>query len=260
MLQKRIVGIVLLGIVVATAACQSPAATDLAALPEEEAVETTEQLTDQPVSSMANPAAVYCEEHGGTIEIRHSPSGEYGVCLFDDGSECEEWAFYRGECEPGASTAAPVLAHLPSYVNEEYGFSLDSAGDYTIEGWDNHVLFKGHATVLFVGFKWEGEEIEPFRTGMGAGEFQDAGPVTVLDTEIPKEVLVYGGKVKSVSYMPFQVGDLQVFIWLDAEMAEGADYDEADIAAETQDNADQIVASFDLTSGEATKVSLSVGK
>ncbi|MEA3339639.1 MAG: DUF333 domain-containing protein [Chloroflexota bacterium] len=29
--------------------------------------------------------------------------GEYGVCVFSDGSECEEWAFFRGECEPGES-------------------------------------------------------------------------------------------------------------------------------------------------------------
>ncbi|MBU1866793.1 MAG: DUF333 domain-containing protein, partial [Actinobacteria bacterium] len=28
--------------------------------------------------------------------------GTYGVCVFPDGSECDEWAFFRGECEPGA--------------------------------------------------------------------------------------------------------------------------------------------------------------
>jgi hypothetical protein len=24
--------------------------------------------------------------------------------LFEDGSECDEWAFYRGECAPGQGT------------------------------------------------------------------------------------------------------------------------------------------------------------
>jgi len=51
---------------------------------------------------MPNPASVYCEEQGGKIEIRtQDDGGQYGVCIFPDGSECEEWAFFRGECKPG---------------------------------------------------------------------------------------------------------------------------------------------------------------
>lgn len=46
-----------------------------------------------------NPASVYCQEQGGKLEIREDTSGgQYGVCIFTDGSECEEWAFFRGEC------------------------------------------------------------------------------------------------------------------------------------------------------------------
>ncbi len=51
---------------------------------------------------MANPASVYCEEQGGKVEIREGENGgEVGICVFVDGSECDEWAFYRGECNPG---------------------------------------------------------------------------------------------------------------------------------------------------------------
>lgn len=50
---------------------------------------------------LANPASVFCEENGGTLEIRDTAEGQVGFCLFEDGSECEEWAFYRGECSPG---------------------------------------------------------------------------------------------------------------------------------------------------------------
>jgi putative hemolysin len=51
---------------------------------------------------MANPASVYCHDQGYTLEIRKDAGGnEYGVCIFPDGSECEEWAFYRGTCAPG---------------------------------------------------------------------------------------------------------------------------------------------------------------
>ncbi|MEF3273637.1 MAG: DUF333 domain-containing protein [Chloroflexus sp.] len=51
---------------------------------------------------LANPAATYCIEQGGRFEIQ-SPieGGQVGVCLFADGSLCEEWAFFRGECQPG---------------------------------------------------------------------------------------------------------------------------------------------------------------
>ncbi len=53
-------------------------------------------------SKLANPASVYCEEQGGTLEIRtDADGGQVGYCLFDDGTECEEWAYYRGECQPG---------------------------------------------------------------------------------------------------------------------------------------------------------------
>jgi len=53
---------------------------------------------------LPNPASVYCEEQGGKLEIREGEDGQYGICVFDDGSECEEWAFYRGECAPGVGT------------------------------------------------------------------------------------------------------------------------------------------------------------
>ncbi|MBN1180514.1 MAG: DUF333 domain-containing protein [Anaerolineae bacterium] len=61
-------------------------------------------------ASMPNPASVYCEEQGGTLEIRTDASGgQYGVCVFADGSECEEWAFFRGECAPGDSLSGEAV-------------------------------------------------------------------------------------------------------------------------------------------------------
>ena len=50
-------------------------------------------------SQMANPASVYCEEHNGTLEIITDPDGsQYGMCKFANGTECEEWKYFRGEC------------------------------------------------------------------------------------------------------------------------------------------------------------------
>lgn len=59
------------------------------------------QKTERPPEQqqLANPASVYCEEQGGTLDIRSDEQGnQNGVCVFDDGTECEEWAYYRGEC------------------------------------------------------------------------------------------------------------------------------------------------------------------
>ena len=51
---------------------------------------------------IANPASVYCVQSGYTLEIRaNAGGGEYGVCIFPDGNECEEWAFFRNECGSG---------------------------------------------------------------------------------------------------------------------------------------------------------------
>lgn len=50
-------------------------------------------------TGIANPASVYCEEHGGRVDIRSDSTGnQTGYCIFPDGSECEEWAYFRGQC------------------------------------------------------------------------------------------------------------------------------------------------------------------
>jgi putative hemolysin len=54
---------------------------------------------ESPVS-LPNPASVFCEEQGYKLELRTDASGTAGYCIFPDGSECEEWAFFRGECAP----------------------------------------------------------------------------------------------------------------------------------------------------------------
>ena len=50
-------------------------------------------------SQLPNPASVYCEEQGGVLEIRTNLDGsQTGYCTFSDGSECEEWSYYRRVC------------------------------------------------------------------------------------------------------------------------------------------------------------------
>lgn len=51
----------------------------------------------EPMSlSMANPAAVFCEQQGGRSQTRQDEMGnEYGVCLLADGREVDEWVHFR---------------------------------------------------------------------------------------------------------------------------------------------------------------------
>lgn len=53
--------------------------------------------SEEPEVWIANPASVYCEENGGTLKLEDGS----GLCMFEDGSYCEEWSYQRWECQPG---------------------------------------------------------------------------------------------------------------------------------------------------------------
>ncbi len=85
----KMIGVFLVGMLLTAVAACSPA------------------TTSENEAGLANPASVHGEEQGGRLELRQDVSGgQYGVCIFDDGSECEEWAFFREECAPGEETIA----------------------------------------------------------------------------------------------------------------------------------------------------------
>ena len=67
---------------------------------------------------MPNPASVYCTQKGNKLEIRTAADGsQYGTCVFPDGSTCDEWAYFRGECGPAAQkspTPAPAVEATPT--------------------------------------------------------------------------------------------------------------------------------------------------
>jgi putative hemolysin len=135
--------------------------------------------TPTPIADMPNPASVFCEENGGRLEIRQDASGgEAGVCIFPDGSECDEWAFSRGECKPGDSlpsieptatiespptqeptpplpVAEPFPTPLPidpvdyqgwwTYTSPAYGFTLLLPSDWMVdETTSSDMLLYGH--------------------------------------------------------------------------------------------------------------------
>jgi putative hemolysin len=89
-------------------------------------------------SEIANPASVYCEQYGGTLEIRTDGTGaQTGFCIFADGSECEEWAYFRGECAPASALQDTLTPAPPS--------SETSTPELSADGW---IIFRDTATGL----------------------------------------------------------------------------------------------------------------
>jgi hypothetical protein len=70
---------------------------------------------------MPNPASVYCVQHGNKLEIHTVADGsQSGVCVFPDGSTCDEWAYFRGECGLEA-LASPTPANAVEETPEAGG-------------------------------------------------------------------------------------------------------------------------------------------
>jgi len=55
--------------------------------------------TDMPQAGIPNPASVNCTKEGNKSEISTAADrSQSGICVFPDGSTCDEWAYFRGEC------------------------------------------------------------------------------------------------------------------------------------------------------------------
>jgi len=72
-------------------------------------------------ATIANPASVYCEQHGGTLSIVTAADGsQSGLCVFPNGSQCDEWAYYRGECAPTNQTAVNASANASGLDESDF--------------------------------------------------------------------------------------------------------------------------------------------
>jgi hypothetical protein len=108
--------VLVIAVVMMTAGCTSnqPAATTTKVATEV----ATPAVPAQGNTGLANPASVYCGQVGGKTEIKKDATGaEYGICTFPNGSSCEEWALYRGECTPTPSKVANLTADIKTAVN-----------------------------------------------------------------------------------------------------------------------------------------------
>ena len=77
-------------------------------------------------AGLANPASENCVAQGGTVSIQErGDGGQYGVCLFEDNMQCEEWAMLRGDCPVGG-------IKVTGYVTPAAQYCAITGGTYTI--------------------------------------------------------------------------------------------------------------------------------
>jgi hypothetical protein len=69
-----------------------------------------------PAAQLANPASQHCVERGGTLRMERRPDGgQYGVCVFTDNYQCEEWAMLRGACPVGGLRVTGYITPAARY-------------------------------------------------------------------------------------------------------------------------------------------------
>jgi putative hemolysin len=91
--------------------------------------------TDIPPMNMPNPASVYCEQNGNKFEIQTASDGsQNGICVFPDGSECDEWAYFRGQCGPSAQ-ASPIPAMTVEATTDASGGYMPPGTSAEIADW-----------------------------------------------------------------------------------------------------------------------------
>jgi putative hemolysin len=166
--------------------------------------------------NIPNPASVFCKKNKGKLDFREDEQGGVqGFCLFADGSECEEWAYFRGECAPASQKTedvesgedTPAIPTEPvqapefsvedyqgwwTYQNDTYGFSLMLPEDWVVEETiTSDPLMSGHFLILHLraqadeimnirlSVRQVGEETLLWPTGVGEGEFVPLGTLEV---------------------------------------------------------------------------------
>lgn len=84
--------------------------------------------TQESNGQLPNPASENCIQEGGKLVIqKRGDGGEYGVCLFEDNRQCEEWAMFRGECPIGG-------IKVTGYVTTASQYCAITGGEYTVTG------------------------------------------------------------------------------------------------------------------------------
>jgi putative hemolysin len=106
--------------------------------------ESNSQLNqkEEQLGQLANPASENCIKHGGKLIIeKRGDGGEYGICLFEDNRQCEEWAMLRGNCPVGG-------IKVTGYVTPAARYCAIEGGEYKITANSNMENEQGVCTFV----------------------------------------------------------------------------------------------------------------
>ena len=86
---------------------------------------STQSIMFQPVPTIigiGSAASLKCLASGGSIELRTVNGKQYGICVFADETECEEWVYFRNEC-PNQLKTFPTITPA-DYFLLDYSVNL----------------------------------------------------------------------------------------------------------------------------------------
>jgi putative hemolysin len=92
------------------------------------------------VTTLSNPASKFCVDKGGTLTLeKNGQGGQFGVCMFADNGQCEEWALMRGECRAGG-------IKVTGYATPAARYCAITGGAYKITSGSNTANENGSCT------------------------------------------------------------------------------------------------------------------
>jgi putative hemolysin len=95
---------------------------------------STKVDSPQTTSQIANPASQNCLQQGGQLSIeKDGGGGEFGVCIFEENRQCEEWAMMRGDCPVGGikiTGYATDAARYCAITGAEYQVTASSGTEH----------------------------------------------------------------------------------------------------------------------------------
>jgi len=81
-------------------------------------------------ATLPNPASQNCLDKGGSLAIVKETVGELGICQFTDGTQCEEWQFFRSECLKGQYQNADTSHSYSGVISKtKTGYSFKDQND-----------------------------------------------------------------------------------------------------------------------------------
>jgi putative hemolysin len=90
----------------------------------------------QTQAGMPNPASVYCEQNGNKLEIRTATDGsQNGICILPDGSTCDEWTYYRGECGPAIQPTPAMTVEATTEEQASGGYMPPGTTEEIADWW-----------------------------------------------------------------------------------------------------------------------------